>query len=281
VANVSPLARRIAEAKGIDLAQIQGSGPNGKILQADLDQVPTAPTAVKSVAAGPKAGSTVPVRGMRKTIAQRMHQSLQETAQLSMDLAAVMDDAVRLRGQLIKEWEGEAKPTYTDLVIKATAKALVRHPMMNSRFDGAEIALLDEVHMGLAVAVPDGLLVPVIRNAHLLSLKEISIESARLASAARAGTLGLDDFAGGTFTVSALGMYGVNSFTPIINQPQSGIIGINQLYDGVAWEGENPIKTTQMNLSFTWDHRVLDGAPAAEFLASVVEFLSEPYRLLL
>jgi pyruvate dehydrogenase E2 component (dihydrolipoamide acetyltransferase) len=111
VANVSPLARRIAEAKGIDLAQIQGSGPNGKILQADLDQVPTAPTAVKSVAAGPKAGSTVPVRGMRKTIAQRMHQSLQETAQLSMDMAAVMDDAVRLRGQLIKEWEGEAKPT--------------------------------------------------------------------------------------------------------------------------------------------------------------------------
>ena len=281
VANVSPLARRIAEAKGIDLAQIQGSGPNGKILQADLDQVPTAPRAVKSVAAGPKAGSTVPVRGMRKTIAQRMHQSLQETAQLSMDMAAVMDDAVRLRGQLIKEWEGEAKPTYTDLVIKATAKALVRHPMMNSRFDGAEIALLDEVHMGLAVAVPDGLLVPVIRNAHLLSLKEISIESARLASAARAGTLGLDDFAGGTFTVSALGMYGVNSFTPIINQPQSGIIGINQLYDGVAWEGENPVKTTQMNLSLTWDHRVLDGAPAAEFLASVVEFLSEPYRLLL
>lgn len=281
IVQASPLAKRIAAERGIDLSTVRGSGPAGRILQADLDRPEATSAGMRPGKSGPSAGMTIPIKGMRKTIAQRMHQSLQETAQLSMDMAAVMDDAVRLRGQLIKEWEGEAKPTYTDLVIKATAKALVRHPMMNSRFDGAEIALLDEVHMGLAVAVPDGLLVPVIRNAHLLSLKEISIESARLASAARAGTLGLDDFAGGTFTVSALGMYGVNSFTPIINQPQSGIIGINQLYDGVAWEGENPVKTTQMNLSLTWDHRVLDGAPAAEFLASVVEFLSEPYRLLL
>ena len=279
--NASPLARRLAAERGIDLSQIRGSGPQGRIVQGDLDQAPLTTGRAAPVQAGPIAGSTVPVRGMRKTIAQRMHQSLQTSAQLSMDMTAQMDDAVRLRGQLIKEWDGEARPTYTDLVIKAVAKALGQHPMMNSRFDDTEITLLREIHMGLAVSVPEGLLVPVIRNVHELNLKQIAQESARLAAAARAGTLGLDDYAGGTFTISALGMFGVNSFTPIINQPQTGILGVNQLFDGLTWDEDKPIKTKQMNLSLTWDHRAVDGAPAAEFLASVVEFLSEPYRLLL
>jgi pyruvate dehydrogenase E2 component (dihydrolipoamide acetyltransferase) len=279
--NASPLARRLAAERGIDLSQIKGSGPQGRIVQGDLDQAPLTSGRAAPVQAGPTAGSTVPVRGMRKTIAQRMHQSLQTSAQLSMDMTAQMDDAVRLRGQLIKEWDGEARPTYTDLVIKAVAKALGQHPMMNSRFDDTEITLLREIHMGLAVSVPEGLLVPVIRNVHELNLKQIAQESARLAAAARAGTLGLDDYAGGTFTISALGMFGVNSFTPIINQPQTGILGVNQLFDGLTWDEDKPIKTKQMNLSLTWDHRAVDGAPAAEFLASVVEFLSEPYRLLL
>ncbi len=217
---------------------------------------------------------------MRRTIATRMYESLQETAQLSMDMTATMDDAVRLRSQLVKEWEGVAKPTYTDLVIRAVAKALRLHPQMNSQYQEDAIELMRDVHVGLAVAVPEGLLVPVIRDADQRSLQDIAIESARLANAARAGALGLDDYAGGTFTVSALGMFGVNSFTPIINRPQSGILGVNQIYDGLTWDGETPVKTKQMNLSLTWDHRVLDGAPAAEFLATVVELLSEPYRLL-
>ena len=279
--NASPLARRLAAERGIDLSQIKGSGPQGRIVQGDLDQAPLTSGRAAPVQTGPTAGSTVPVRGMRKTIAQRMRQSLQTSAQLSMDMTAQMDDAVRLRGQLIKEWDGEARPTYTDLVIKAVAKALGQHPMMNSRFDDTEITLLREIHMGLAVSVPEGLLVPIIRNVHELNLKQIARESARLAAAARAGTLGLDDYAGGTFTISALGMFGVNSFTPIINQPQTGILGVNQLFDGLTWDEDKPIKTKQMNLSLTWDHRAVDGAPAAEFLASVVEFLSEPYRLLL
>ena len=281
IVNASPLARRLAAERGIDLSGIIGSGPQGRIVQADLEQSPVVIAASRPAPVGPKAGSTVPVRGMRKTIAQRMHQSLQTAAQLSMDMTAQMDDAVRLRGQLLKEWEGVARPTYTDLVIKAVAKALGQHPMMNSRFDDTEITLLREVHMGLAVSVPEGLLVPVIRNVHELNLKGIAQESARLAAAARVGTLGLDDYAGGTFTISALGMFGVNSFTPIINQPQTGILGVNQLFDGLSWDGDKPIKTKQMNLSLTWDHRAVDGAPAAEFLATVVEFLSEPYRLLL
>ena len=272
----SPLAKRIAEQRAIDLSQVRGTGPGGRIVQSDVENL----GASIAQASGPVAGDMVPVKGMRKTIAQRMHQSLQDSAQLTMDMAAVMEDAVKLREQLIREWDGAARPTFTDLVIKAAAKALQKHPLMNSQFDGTGIQLLNEIHVGIAVALPEGLVVPVVRHADQLSLKEIAIESARLATSARNGTLGLDDYAGGTFTISALGMFGVDSFTPIINQPQSGILGVNRILDGVAWEGETPIRQKQMNLSLTWDHRVLDGAPAAEFLQTVVEYLSEPYRLL-
>lgn len=272
----SPLAKRIAEQRSIDLSRVQGSGPGGRIVQADVENLGASTTQVS----GPAAGEVVPVKGMRKTIAQRMHQSLQESAQLTMDMAAVMEDAVKLREQLIREWDGAARPTFTDLVIKAAAKALQKHPLMNSQFSDAGIQLLNEIHVGIAVALPEGLVVPVVRNADQLSLKEIAVESARLATSAREGTLGLDDYAGGTFTISALGMFGVDSFTPIINQPQSGILGVNRILDGIAWEGETPVRQKQMNLSLTWDHRVLDGAPAAEFLQTVVEYLSEPYRLL-
>jgi len=236
--------------------------------------------AIKAAGTAGSAAQVIPMKGMRKTIAERMQQSLQNSAQLSMDMLAGMDDAVSMRTQLLKEWEGEARPTYTDFVVKATAKALRLHPQMNSVFAPTGITLLDEIHIGIAVAVAEGLLVPVIRNADQLSLKEIAVESARLASSAREGSLGLDDYAGGTFTLSALGMYGVDSFTPIINQPQSGILGINRIFDGLAWDQDRPIKTKQMNLSLTWDHRVIDGAPAAEFLATVVELISQPYRLL-
>ena len=272
----SPLAKRIAEQRAIDLSQVRGTGPGGRIVQSDVENL----GASIAQASGPAAGDMVPVKGMRKTIAQRMHQSLQESAQLTMDMAAVMEDAVKLREQLIREWDGAARPTFTDLVIKAAAKALQKHPLMNSQFGGTGIQLLNEIHVGIAVALPEGLVVPVVRHADQLSLKEIAIESARLATSARNGTLGLDDYAGGTFTISALGMFGVDSFTPIINQPQSGILGVNRILDGVAWEGETPVRQKQMNLSLTWDHRVLDGAPAAEFLQTVVEYLSEPYRLL-
>lgn len=279
----SPLAKRIAAERGIDLRTIRGSGPGGRIVQADVEGAGSAPAAAPAAvaaAAGPAPGEVVPIKGMRRTIATRMHQSLMEAAQLTMDMKAVMDGSVALRTQLIKEWEGEARPTYTDLVIRAVTKALQKHPMMNSQWTEDGIQVMTEINVGIAVALPEGLVVPVLRGADQRDLKSLAIESARLAAAARDGQLGLDDYAGGTFTVSALGMYGVDSFTPIINQPQSGILGINQLMDGLAWDGDTPVKQKQMNLSLTWDHRVLDGAPAAEFLKSVVEFLSEPYRLL-
>jgi len=276
----SPLAKRIAAERGIDLGRVLGTGPGGRIVQSDLDQPLSSPVA-SSVGSGPQAGEIIPLKGMRKTIAQRMHKSLMDAAQLTMDMSANMDDTVKLRGQLISEWEGVSRPSFTDLVVKATAKALKLHPQMNSQMSSDGIHLIREVHIGIAVALAEGLVVPVIRNADQLDLKDLAIESARLAKAAKEGTLGLDDYSGGTFTISALGMYGVDSFTPIINQPQSGILGVNQIFDGLAWDGDTPVKQKQMNLSLTWDHRVLDGAPAAEFLQTVVKFLEEPYRLLL
>ncbi|MBA58634.1 MAG: dihydrolipoamide acetyltransferase [Gammaproteobacteria bacterium] len=285
----SPLARKIAEERGIDLASIKGTGPGGRIVQSDVEQAPldrnsvSSPTGLTAeLTPGPHPGDTVPVKGMRKTIATRMHQSLMESAQLSMDMEVIMNDAVKMRNGLVEEWASEGvKPTYTDFVIKACAKALKSHPMMNSRFSFEEILLLEEVHVGMAVALPEGLVVPVVRNADRLSIKELAKETSRLAKAAREGSLSLDDYAGGTFTVSALGMYGVDSFTPIINHPQSGIMGINRLYDGMEWEDERIVKSKKMNLSLTWDHRALDGAPAAEYLVEVKKLLEAPYRLLI
>jgi pyruvate dehydrogenase E2 component (dihydrolipoamide acetyltransferase) len=283
----SPLARRRAAELGVDLATVQGTGPGGRITKDDVEATAVAPATSPSAArapaadSAPTAGQTVPVRGIRKTIAARMKDSLHSSAQLTMDMDVSMEDAVRLRAQLIDEWEVEGvRPTYTDLVVRAVAKALRLHPMMNSEFRDTEIALLPGVHVGIAVAIDEGLLVPVIRDADQRDLKNIALEASRLADAARTGTLGLDDMAGGTFTVSALGMFGVDSFTPIINAPQAGILGVNRIYDGLAWEGDTPVKRKTMRLSLTWDHRINDGAPAAQFLGTIRDLLEAPYRLL-
>ncbi len=278
----SPMARKVARELGVDLATVTGTGPGGRITKEDVEAAAAAPAAP---AAAPIAASredqTVPVRGMRKTIAARMHDSLQTMAQLTMDMDVVMDDAVKLRTQLIEEWEDEGiRPTYTDLVIRAAAKALEKHPLMNSVFNDTEMTLLGDIHVGMAVALEEGLIVPVVRHANAISMKQLAVESSRLAAAARDGSLTPDDLMGGTFTVSALGMFGVDSFTPIINSPQAGILGVNRLREDVAWDGAVPVKQQRMRLSLTWDHRALDGAPAAQFLAAVRDLLQAPYRLL-
>ncbi len=298
----SPLAKRLATELGVDLARVAGTGPGGRITKEDVERAAatsaTASSATASSAAAkpsatvvaavaktapstPAAGQRVPVKGIRKAIATRMHDSLCNSAQLTMDMDVNMDDTVKLRTQLIAEWESQnVRPTYTDLVVKAAAKALRSHPLMNSTFGETEISLLSDIHVGVAVAIDAGLVVPVVRNADALQVRELAIESARLAALARDGKLGLDDMAGGTFTVSALGMYGVDSFTPILNAPQSGILGVNRIRDDVAWDGDRPVKRKTMRLSLTWDHRVLDGAPAAQFLGAVRDLLEAPYRLL-
>jgi pyruvate/2-oxoglutarate dehydrogenase complex dihydrolipoamide acyltransferase (E2) component len=282
----SPLARRLAEQFGLDLAGVRGTGPAGRITREDVEDAsrlprPTTAPARPATAAGPAAGTTIPWRGIRKVIAERMHASLQQMAQLTLGMDVTMDEAVKLRTQLVADWEPDGvRPSYTDLVVKAVAKALARHPLLNAVAGDQGIELLSAVHCGMAVALDDGLVVPVIRDAHIHSLKEIAAESSRLSDAAHAGALGLDEMAGSSFTVTPLGMYGVDFFTPIINPPNVAILGIGRIHDATAWEEERPVRRQQMTLSLTIDHRAVDGAPAARFLAAVKELLEAPYRLL-
>jgi len=274
------MARRLARELGVDLAGVGGTGPGGRITKEDVERAAAPPPSDKPEFV-PGEDRVIPLRAMRKTIAKRMFESLQTSAQLTMDMDVNMDDAVKLRTQLIDEWQDEGlRPTYTDLVIRASAKALSKHPNVNSVYGETEITLRGDINVGMAVALDEGLIVPVIRHADQLTMKQLVKESARLASAARDGTLTPDDLHDGTFTVSALGMFGVDSFTPIINAPQSGILGVNRIREGVRWESATPRKTQEMRLSFTWDHRVLDGAPAALFLGTVRDLLEAPYRLL-
>ncbi len=275
----SPMARKLARELGVDLATVTGTGPGGRITKEDVEKAASAPA---PAAAPVAAAGSVPVRGMRKTIAERMHESLKSMAQLTMDMDVNMDDAIKLRNQLVEEWADEGvKPTYTDLVIRAVARALAKHSLMNASWGDKEITLHGDIHIGMAVALEEGLIVPVIRDTGSISMKSLAEESSRLAADARAGTVSLDDMQGGTFTVSALGMFGVDAFTPIINAPQAGILGVNRIRDDVSWDGDRPVKTQVMRLSLTWDHRVLDGGPAALFLAEVKNLLEAPYRLLL
>lgn len=221
------------------------------------------------------------MRSMRRVIAERMHASLQQMAQLTLGMQVVMDEAVKLRAQLVEEWAPEGvRPSYTDLVIRAVARALGRHPLLNARVADAGIELLPDVHIGMAVALDDGLVVPVIRDAGRRSLMEIAAESTRLAAAARAGTLSLDEMSGGGFSVTPLGMYDVDFFTPIINPPNVAILGVGRIHDATAWDGDRPLRRQEMTLSLTIDHRAVDGAPAAAFLQTVRDLLQAPYRLL-
>lgn len=279
----SPAARKLAAELNVDLASVAGTGPRGRVTREDVQQAAKspAPSAPKAQPSAQPSGEAVPLAGMRKTIAERMHASLRGSAQLTMDMEAGMDEAVRLREALIGEWESDGlRVTVTDLVLRAVAKALPQHPAMNAALAGNAITRFEAVHLGVAVALDDGLIVPVIKDAHAKSLRQLAEASAALATRAREGKLGVDDVSGGTFTVTSLGMFGVDGFTPILNPPQAGILGIGRLSDGVAWVGDRPTRSRRMKLSLTWDHRVLDGAPAAKFLGAVRDLLEAPLRLL-
>lgn len=281
----SPLARQLATHLGIDISSVKGTGPNGRVTREDVEAAQRGPK--PSLPAQPAAvgthhpGERIPLRGMRKVIAERMHGSLQDMAQITIGMTVAMDEAVRLRSQLVDEWSPLGiRLSYTDLVIKAVAKALRDHPLLNATVGDGEIELLEEINIGMAVAVTDGLLVPVIRGADRLGLREIAAESTRLADAAREEKLGIDEMAGGTFSVTALGMAGVDFFTPIVNPPNVAILGVGRIHDGTAWDGDRPVKRQEMTVSLTIDHRAIDGAPGAEFLGAVRDLLEAPYRLL-
>ncbi|CAB3393121.1 dihydrolipoamide acetyltransferase family protein [Kyrpidia spormannii] len=224
--------------------------------------------------------SRVPLRGMRKVIAQRMQNSLLETAQLTLTARADVTQALRLLRELAQEWGEEKKPTMTDLVARAAIAALREHPEMNSRFVEGQVEIHSLIHLGIAVALDKGLVVPVIRDAGGMTFAQLSAAIRMLSRRARDHELDSAEMAGSTFTVTNLGQYGVEWFTPILNPPETGILGVGRAEDAPVYCGDVLERRTLLPLSLTFDHRVVDGAPAAQFLAMVKRGLEHPLDLL-
>lgn len=282
-ANASQAAVNEAQKLGVDLSEVRTSSIDKQIRKADVqthvrDSSGSTTEKQESFVFKPIGeGERVPLTGMRKVIANRMHSSLQAMAQLTLHLDVEMDHAISLR----KEMESDdVLPGYTDFVIASVARALKVHPQLNSQMLENEILQLHEINIGMAVALNDGLVVPVVRNADQLSLNEIAKNTSRLAGQARDGKLVLEDLEGGTFSVSSLGMFGIDGFTPVINPPNAAILGVGRIREDTAWDDQTPRKISRMVVSLTWDHRVLDGAPAADFASTVKSGLENPESLL-
>jgi pyruvate dehydrogenase E2 component (dihydrolipoamide acetyltransferase) len=262
----TPLARRMAQEEGLDLAQIQGTGPEGRVTEDDVLRA----LERRPEPASPRAGTRA-FAGMRQIIAERMLASLQTTAQLTLTAKADVSALVRLRDVLRRRWD--APISYTDLLVKATATALREHPLLNSRLEGQQIVLLEDIHIGVAVALEDGLIVPVIRQADKMGLLQIDRTLGDLTARARSGELTMDEVTGGTFTVTNLGMYGVETFTPILNPPEAAILGVGRISDELALDRGQVVARSVMTLSLTIDHRTVDGAPGAAFLQTLAQLL--------
>lgn len=282
--NATPLARRIAEDQNIDLGNIQGSGINGKIRKEDLGlataaQKAEAQPAAKAEAAnaGKPAAARKPMKGMRKVIMDRMLKSHLEIPPVTLNMKADVTELVALREKLNNTLG--MKISINDFILRATAIALSESPNINVSLEGNEVVYKTEINVGMAVALEDGLIVPVIRDADKLSLVQIAAKSKELAGKAKNGGLLPDDYTGGTFTVSNLGMFDVLSFTPIINQPEAAILGACAIEKELKMIDDKIESRSMMGLSLTFDHRLVDGAQAAQFLKKIKLLLQEPLRV--
>ncbi len=272
---VTPAARKLAKEHSIDLALMTGTGPRGRITREDVQKIIDSGGQVAPSAAAPAAAEDIPLRGMRKVIAERMHQSLQGSAQLTISTEVDVTQLIDRRQEVRQAFN----VTYTDFIVQACAHALRQHPRMNAHLEGDIIRANNAIHVGLAVALDEGLIVPVVRDADKKSLKDIAAEAKTLAEKARASQLKLEEVSGGTFTVSNLGMYGVDAFTPIINTPQSGILGVGRIVEKPVIHRGEVTRRSMMVLSLTFDHRVIDGAPAGAFLQTVADLLAHGNRV--
>jgi pyruvate dehydrogenase E2 component (dihydrolipoamide acetyltransferase) len=312
---ISPRAKKLAGQRGVDTAQLQGSGPAGRIIERDVlaaiqskplltplaksmvtqggYEAPAQGSGVrgrilaedlKPVAAAPPADEVeiIPVKGIRKVIATRMLESLQTTAQLTLNASADARALLAYRQRLKQSSEalGLRQVTINDLLLFAVSRILLQYPQLNALFQDDTISQYKNVHLGVAVDTPRGLMVPVIRRTDALSLKQIAAESKRLAEACLNGSIAPDELTGGTFTVTNLGNLGIESFTPVLNPPQVAILGVGSInLKPVEIDGEVQF-IKHIGLSLTINHQVVDGAPAARFLQAVAQGLSQ-FELLL
>ena len=278
----SPLAKKLAEEKGIDLHQVQGSGENGRIIRKDIEEFTPAAASASAPAisyvSGTESFEEVAVSQMRKTIAARLSESKFGAPHFYLTMEINMDNAVAAREQM--NAVSDVKISMNDLVIKAVASSLRKHPKVNSSWLGSKIRYNHHIHIGVAMAVEEGLLVPVVRFADQKSLSHISTEVKDYGKRAKEKKLQPQDWAGNTFTISNLGMFGIEEFTAIINPPDACIMAVGAVKDTVGVvNGEiKPVKTMKVTLSC--DHRVVDGAIGASFLNTFKAFLEEPVKML-
>lgn len=271
----TPLARKIAQAEGIDLREVKGTGTHGKVMQSDLAASRPVPTE--------QTDSLQKLEGVRKIIAQRMAQSAFTAPHVTLTSEVDMTRSMELRSSLLPfiEQQTGSRLSYTEIIIKAVAHCLRKHPHIRTQLEGEYIRYVSDIHIGLAVANNNGLVVPVIQYADQKGLAELTQESKALAAMARGNKLKPDQMTGGTFTISNLGMYAVDAFTPIINQPESAILGVGRITEKAVGLNGQIVLRPMMTLSLSFDHRIIDGAPAAAFLTDLKQTLENPFELLL
>ena len=274
----SPLARRIARERGIDLAALAGTGPDGRIVAEDVDNAPQGVPVPAAIALSTSTGEieVVKMTSIRKTIARRLTEAWTAPV-FQLGVSIDMTEALHLREQLVARLvDGGVKPTVNDILTRLVGVALVRHRAVNATFTGEEIHRHPGAHVGIAVAAPNGLVVPVVRDADRASVQEIARSRADLVDRARAGKLTLQDMEGGTFTISNLGMFGVEQFVAVINPPQVAILAVGAVKQTpVAVDGRVDVAPL-MQVTLTCDHRAIDGADAAEFLRTLVALVEQP-----
>jgi pyruvate dehydrogenase E2 component (dihydrolipoyllysine-residue acetyltransferase) len=273
----SPLARRIARERGVDLAALRGTGPEGRILAEDVERAAEAPSAAPTSAPLPSGEvEVVALTSIRKTIARRLTEAWTAPV-FQLGVSADMTEVTALRAQLVARLgEGDAKPTVNDVLVKLAAVALTRHTPVNATFFGEEIRRFPNANVGIAVAAPQGLVVPVIRDADRRTVQEIARARADLVTRARDNKLTLQDMEDGTFTVSNLGMFGVEQFTAVLNPPQVAILAVGAVKDEpVVVDGELDVAPI-LHLMLTCDHRAIDGADGAQFLQTLVALIEQP-----
>jgi pyruvate dehydrogenase E2 component (dihydrolipoamide acetyltransferase) len=278
---ISPVAKKLAQEHGIDTATLTPTGPDGRIVREDVERAIAARAAAPEAARASEAAAVpevIPLAGIRKVIFDRMGQSWREAARVTLFADADMTEIVRLRREKGAEWERRSgiKPSYSDLIHMAVARALREEPRINCRLDGQAVRIRKEVNLAFAIDLGEGLVAAVIKDADKKSLGDLARAARDLAERARAGRLTPDDMADGTFTVTNLGGVGVEYFTPIINPPQAGILGVGKILEKPVVLGGGIHIRSMVTLSLVFDHRLIDGAPAAKFLAKVKGLLEQP-----
>ncbi|MGD8278488.1 MAG: dihydrolipoamide acetyltransferase family protein [Gemmatimonadota bacterium] len=279
----SPLARRLAAEAGLEIAGIAGSGPGGRVVKRDVEAAAAAPRAAApsfAVPAGPEV-EEVPVTQMRKTIAKRLVTSIGPVPTFYLTIEVDVTRLLAARESVNARLEREGgKASINDFIVKAVAMALARHPEVNAQWADTVIRRFRRVHVGVAVAVEDGLITPVVKDADRKGIAQIAVEVRELAARGRERKLQPDEYTGATFSISNLGMFGIDEFTAIINPPESGILAVGQVAEKIVAEMGEAVVRPRMRMTMSCDHRVVDGATGARFLQTVREFIEEPAMML-